>query len=211
MAAVEKFRKHPESGRTMHLLELDSVDDWPEEIALAKSKHFVLFLALDAEDLSEEDVTALARTCLDQGMAYLSAWGKDSERVHDVFEEAAAEKDPDSDVDTTILSEWHEDEPLSEALLFAVASATPAAAYEETCKATLAVVVGDPDAADQVREWLQDPRRLDAAAEAHEDVAAPEEEAGEKEPAEPAEAAEDDDDLDLEDDDEEEDEEEEDV
>jgi hypothetical protein len=206
MAAVEKFRKHPESGRTMHLLELDSAEDWPEEISLGKSKHFVLFLAMDASDSSDEDVAALARTALDQGMVYLSTWGKDSERVHDVFEEAAADRDPDSDVDTTILSEWHEDEPLSAALRFAVASAFPAADYEATCTAVLAVVVGNPDAADLVREWLKDPRALDAAAEAGEDVAGQEEDEEKEEKKEDVE----DEDDDLEpDDDEEEDEDEE--
>jgi hypothetical protein len=198
MAAVEKFRRHPESGRTMHLLELDSLDDWPEEIALGKSKRFVLFLALDASDLSEEEVGVLARAALDQGMVYLSAWGKDSERVHDLFEEAAADRDPDSDADTAVLSEWHEDEPLSEALRFAVASASPALEYEEDCTATLAVVVGNPDAADLVREWMKDPRALDAAAEEGEDVA----DAGDDDEEDPPGSA-GDDDLDLDDDDEE--------
>jgi len=210
MAAVEKFRKHPESGRTMHLLEIDSVEDWPDGLSLGKSRHFVLFLAMDASDLSDEDVASLARTALDQGMAYLSTWGRDSERVHDVFEETAADRDPDSDVDTTILSEWHEDEPLSVALRFAVASAYPAAEYEATCSAVLAVVVGNPDAADLVREWLKDPRALDAAAEEGEDVAGSGEEEEEK-AKEKDEVEEDDEDLDLDEDDEEEDEEEEDA
>ncbi len=194
MASVEKFRKHPESGRTMHLLEIDSLEDWPEEIALPKSKHFVLFLATDSEDVHEDEISALASRCLDQGMVYLSAWGKGSERVHDLFEEAAADWDPDADADTALQSEWHEDEALSEALRFAVASAIPASAYEKTCKATLAVVVGDPDAALLAREWLAHPDALDRAADEKEDVKRPagdEEEGGVK-----AEEADEDDDLD---------------
>jgi hypothetical protein len=194
MAAVEKFKMHPESGRTMFLLELDSLEDWPEELKLAKSKQFVLFLATDAADLSGEDLTAFAVKVLDQGMVYLSTWGGDAERVHDVFEEAAADWDPDADVDTAILSEWHEDEPLSEALRFSVADALPAHSYEKGCKATLAAVVGKPDAAERVRAWLEDPARLADAAE--EDEKAPD--AGE------AAAAAEEEDLDLDDDDEEE-------
>ena len=168
--AVEKFRKHPECGRTMHFLELDSVEDWPEKLALGKSKHFVLFLALGGEELDDDDVEALAKRCFDQGAVYLSVWGDDSERVHDLFEEGAAERDPDADADTVLLSEWHDEEPLSQAVLYAVSSAYPAAAYEKTCGATLVVVVGNPDAADQVRGWLKAPSRLASAAEDREDA-----------------------------------------
>ena len=200
MAAIEKFKKHPESGRAMFLLEIDSLDDWPEEIVLPKSKQFVLFLATDAEDVHDDEITALATRCLDQGMVYLSAWGKGSERMHDSFEEAAADWDPDADADTALQSEWHEDEALSEALRFAVASAIPASAYEKTCMATLAVTVGDPDAALLIREWLADPAALDLAAEEKEDVKRP---AEDEEGAEKAEKAEEDDD-DLDDDEDEE-------
>ena len=168
--AVEKFRKHPESSRTMHLLELDSLEDWPERLGLGKSKHFVLFLALGADELDDDEISAFATRCLEQGMAYLSVWGNESERFHDLFEEAAAERDPDADADTVVLSEWHDEEPLSQAVLYAVSSAWPASTYEETCTATLVVVVGNPDAADQVRGWLKTPSRLAAAAEDREDA-----------------------------------------
>ena len=168
--AVEKFRKHPESGRTMHFLELDSLEDWPERLAVGKSKHFVLFLALSAEELDDDEVAALAARCLEQGMVYLSVWGDQSERIHDLFEEASAERDPDADADTVVLSEWHDEEPLSQAVLYAVSSAWPASTYEKTCTATLVVVVGNPDAADQVRGWLKAPSRLAAAAEDREDA-----------------------------------------
>jgi hypothetical protein len=181
MAAVEKLRKHPESGRVQFLLEIDSLDDWPEEIALPKSPHFVLFLACDPGELSDDDLSAVAKKALEQGAVYVSAWGGDAERVHDVFDQVETDLRPDSTADDVVLSEWHDGEPLSAALLYAVSTAWPAAAYEETCKATLAVVVGDPDAAEQVRGWMKDPSSLDAAAEDGEDAAEEdeEEEAGE--------------------------------
>jgi hypothetical protein len=197
MAAIEKFGKHPESGRTMFLLEIDSLDDWPEELALGKAKKFVLFLATDAADLSEEDLTAFSVKALDQGMVYLSSWGKDSERVHDTFEEAAADWDPDADADNALLSEWHEDEPLSEALRFSVAHALPAHAFEKGCTATLAAIVGNPDAAELVREWLGDPEKLEKAADDDEKVPGAEDDEEEDDD-------DGDDDLDLDDDEEEE-------
>jgi hypothetical protein len=207
MASIEKFGKHPESGRAMFLLEIDSLDDWPEDVSLPKSRHFVLFLAADASDLSDEDVAAFAERALDQGMVYLSTWGRDSERVHDVFEEAAAEWAPDADADDALLSEWHEDEPLSEALRFSVASASPAHAFEKSCKATLVAVVGDPDAAEMVRGWLQDPGALDAAAEEGETAAVGAPAEGDEEEEEEEEDGDDDEGLDLDDDEDEEEEE----
>ena len=200
--AVEKFGKHPESGRTMCLLEIDSLEDWPENLRLPKSKHFVMFLAFDAKGVGDEDVTAFAVRALDQGMVYLSAWGRDAERVHDVCEEASAEWDPDSDADDAILSEWHEGEALSQAVLFAVASAAPAMEYEKTCGVTLVVSIGNPDWAEQLREWLKDPASLDKASDEKETLPAV---AGGSAEEDDADAEEEDDDEDEEDEDEDDD------
>ena len=168
MASVEKLKKHPITGRTMHLLEIDTLEDWPEELDV-KSKHFVLFLACDAADVHNDDLAAFAAKVLDQGMVYLSTWGVDSERVHDVFDEVDAEKNPDSTADDVVLSEWHEDEPLPEALRFAVATASPALEYEDSCKVTLAAAVGNPDWAERIRGWMKDPDSLETAAEDEEE------------------------------------------
>ena len=161
--AVEKFGKHSESGRTKCLLELDTLEDWPENLKLPKSKHFVLFLALDAKGILDEDITAFLKKALEQGMVYLSAWGRDAERVHDLCDEVDFEWNPDSDADNVVLSEWHEGEPLSEALWFSVGAAWPANDYEATCGVTLVVSVGNPDWAEQMREWLKDPAALEKA------------------------------------------------
>lgn len=164
MVNLEKFGKHPVTGRTMYLLELDSLEDWPEELGM-KSPHFVLFLACDARDIDDDDLAAFAGAALGQGMVYLSVWGEDAERVHDVFDETDADVNPDSTADSVVLSEWHEDEPLAEALRFAVATASPAHDHESTCRATLCVSVGNPDWAERMRGWLEDPEGLEAAVE----------------------------------------------
>lgn len=162
MASVEKFGKHPVTQRTMLFLELDSLEDWPEELEL-RSRHFILFLACDASDSEDDDLTGFARKVIEQGMVYLSTWGSDAERVHDVFDEVDAEVNPDSTPDSVILSEWHEDEPLAEALRFSLATASPAHDFEDSCRATLAVSVGNPDWAEKIRKWLKDPDALEDA------------------------------------------------
>ncbi len=201
MAAVEKFGRHDITRRVMHLLEIDSLDDWPEEIRFPKSPQFVLFLACDATDVEDDELQAFARKAIDQGMVYLSTWGPGAERVHDIFDEVDGDRNPDSNADSVVLSEWHEDEPLAEALRFAVATASPAHDYEKTCKATLCVSVGNPDWAEQIRGWLDEPDTLEAAIE--------EEDEGEDADLDFGEEAEEDVDLDDEDEDEEDEDEEE--
>ena len=58
---------------------------------------------------------------------------------------------------------------------------------------TLAAIVGNPDAAEQVREWLEDPEKLDLAADDDERVPSADDDAGEE--------ADEEEDLDLDDDD----------
>jgi ribosomal protein L12E/L44/L45/RPP1/RPP2 len=195
----------------MCLLELDTLEDWPENLKLPKSRHFVLFLALDAKGIADDDVTAFAGKLLDQGMVYLSSWGRDAERVHDLAEEASADWNPDSDADDAVLSEWHEGEPLSEALWFSVGSAVPANDFENSCAVTLVASIGNPDWAEQLREWLEDPEALEKAREEKETLPATSgAKADDEEDADDADEDEEDDDDEEEEEDEEGDEEEDD-
>jgi hypothetical protein len=164
MASLETFGKHDITLRTMHLLEIDSLEDWPDDLDL-DSEHFVLFLACDATELDDDEIESFSARAMDQGMVYLSTWGPDAERVHDLFDEVDGEQNPDSTADSVVLSEWHEDEPLADALRFAVGTATSAHDYEATCGATLCVSVGNPDWADLLRGWLQEPETLEEAIE----------------------------------------------
>ena len=69
---------------------------------------------------------------------YLSAWGPECERVHDCFDipylKGNWTGNPEDTCDTTIMTTWHSDEPLSEALWFFANSAFPAQAFEKTCR-----------------------------------------------------------------------------
>jgi len=47
------------------------------------------------------------------------------------------------------MTTWHDDERLEEALWFAVNSAFPAGAYEQTCKTLVTVTIGNQDWGDK--------------------------------------------------------------
>jgi hypothetical protein len=159
MAGIASHGRHPVSGREMYSLDLAGPADWPASLGL-KSKHFVLLIAGDARKAPEKLLRRMADRALEQGMVSFVAWGPDSERVHDVFDEAVEESRPDSTADDAVQFEWIDDEPLRDALWFAVHTASPAPAYEDTCLATLCVTIAAPKWGEKVRALLADPGRL---------------------------------------------------
>jgi hypothetical protein len=109
------------------------------------SKYCVLFLAMDARPMSVDEISHTANWALDQGAVYVCAWGPDCERVHDIIDEVLVARNPDATDEDVIMTTWHDDETLEEALWFAVNSAIPAGAYEETCKTLVVIAVGSQD------------------------------------------------------------------
>jgi hypothetical protein len=117
-------------------------------------KHCVLFLAMDACPMSADEISSIANWALDQGAVYLCVWGPDCERVHDIIDEAVVSRNPGETDEDVIMTTWHEDETIEEALWFAVNSAFPAGAYEQTCKTFVTIAVGSQDWGSQIAKKL---------------------------------------------------------
>lgn len=150
-------------GRTLYLAVLSRLDEWPEHLG-KPGLHFVLFLALDARNVSSDALAAFAQKTYRQGLAYLCAWGPDCERVHDVFDATLVEDDEirqDWDEhDSVVMTAWISDESLDEALSQALNDSLPHRRYERTCDALLAVVVRNDTWAEDVRRRLADAEAL---------------------------------------------------
>ncbi len=144
-----------ERDKEFYFLELLRLEDWPAELQ-GLSPHFGLFLACDASAVPDETVLTVAREAIGQGLSYLCAWGPDCGRVHDLFDNAAVEKDPNPTEDSVIMTTWHWDDTLDEALWFFVYSAWPAPDYESTCGSWLAVAMGSPEWSSQILARLAD-------------------------------------------------------
>lgn len=140
-------------------MSLTQIEDWPPRVALP-SKHFLLFLACDACRLAEAKITAFARQTLKQGLTGLCAWGPDCERVHDIFDEVFVEEYWDGEDESVIMTTWHDDESLKEALWYFVHCATPAQAYEEGCRSWVAASVGNSEWSERIFTLLAEPARL---------------------------------------------------
>jgi hypothetical protein len=55
----------------------------------------------------------------------------------------------------------HPDEPLAEAIWFALFCAWPGGGYEAGCDSVLAIAIGQPAWATEIREAFRDPRGLE--------------------------------------------------
>lgn len=147
-----------ESGRRFYSLALDSVKEWPAVLDLG-SRHFILFLACDAEKIGVDSLYALAEQTLAQGVVYICAWGPGCEKAHDIFDEAVVSREvaaieQGGVVPDDIMTTWHDKETLDEALHFFVNLAQPTEPYAADCTAWLAASIGMPDEAKSIRNVL---------------------------------------------------------
>jgi hypothetical protein len=156
---MERIGHDPTWGRDLYMVEAASAGTVPADLSLS-SPRFVCLIAWDARSATVEEIALLAQRLLGAGAVYICAWGPDSRRVHDICDEEAVGPNPSPSVDRVVMTTWHSEEPLTEALLFVLISAWPDAPYEEGCAATLAIAIGSPVWAAEIRTAFADPRRF---------------------------------------------------
>jgi hypothetical protein len=147
---IEVVGVEPVNERALYATEIPTFEDWPERIE-EPVPHFVAFVAADATAASDEQLGAFARKLVAQGAVYVCAWGPRCERLHDAVDAAAP---------AGVVTTWHADDTLDEALWFALFASAPHPSYVETTDSVLAIVVGDPRWAAQVRGRLGNPDGL---------------------------------------------------
>jgi hypothetical protein len=113
-----------------------------------------LFIAADARDVSTDTIARVAEQLLVLGLIYVCCWGPDCERVHDIFDEVHV-GDCSTEPTFTLMSTWHSDEPLEEAIWFFIESAFPLDT-EMATTSYLAITVGSSDWAAIVHRALSD-------------------------------------------------------
>jgi hypothetical protein len=158
MTATAEFIGTSQAGRSLYFSALANLDEWPPVIEEPR-RYFVLFLALDATDVPEGVIRGFAEKLAAQGVGYVCAWGPECSWVHDIFdfalyvdnEKLHREQD---EHDATVMTSWHADEGLDEALYFAVFNAYPDEHYSRGSDALIAVVVDSPAWASHVRRRL---------------------------------------------------------
>jgi hypothetical protein len=120
----------------------------------------VCLIAWDAQNASVEEISRIARGLLRQGAVYVCAWGPHCERVHDIVDEEHVGPNPSSDVSRVVMTTWHANESLAEAIRFALVDAWPDEFYAADCGSTLGLAIGSSLWAAEIRRAFSRPRQF---------------------------------------------------
>ena len=164
MGELIAYKDEAPYDRRVFSLSIPNLASFPPTLVLP-SPNFVLLLACDARLIETSAIATFASSMIDQGVAYLCAWGPDCERVHDIFDEVHVMREIDEKRQYPhVMTTWHKDESLDEALWCMLNSAYPDEVLAETCRVDLAVSVAN----DQWAAHIQ--RRLSNMSQLNEDV-----------------------------------------
>jgi len=128
---------------TIDVFNIDSIEQLSDCLP-RRSKYFTLLLAWDAPETEQEKLMEMFQPFVDRGLAYFCAWGSRCSEVHDAVDLCAVKKEQAiGPADYQLMTTWHDDEPLEEALWFFNMCAIPAEVHVLSDFERFAVVVGD--------------------------------------------------------------------
>lgn len=132
---------------------------WPISLALP-AKRFRLFVAADTTQVPTAEISDFAQAALSRGMVYLCAWGQGCERFHDIVDDVIGEDDVGArrfagpNLDDVVMTTWHDDEGLEDALTFFATTAFPTDGFLEDSSYRLVVCVGNSEWASAASRFL---------------------------------------------------------
>jgi hypothetical protein len=161
MNAGASIGRDPVSARDLFVASLASTGDVADVLTLP-SRYFVCLLAWESTSRSDTEILEFMRTLVKAGCVYLCSWGPGCERVHDLFDEADLERSSEGPF---AMSTWHADEPLAEAVWFALFNAYPDDAFFDGCASTIGITIGSAEWAREVRAAFEEKVRPRPASE----------------------------------------------
>jgi len=135
---MERLIVRPSDGdllpeKVVYLCPSETIEDLADKTT-PRSPNFGLFVALNALHVTDESILRAAKKLLSKGLACLCAWGPDCARVHDLFDVAAREINDELSGDDVIMTTWHSDESIEEALWFFIECEFVTGKFTQTCK-----------------------------------------------------------------------------
>jgi hypothetical protein len=141
------------------VVELDHLI-WPASLQMPVER-FHLFVAADTTHMTTGEISDFAEAALAKGMVYFCSWGAGCERFHDIVDDAIVIADLQehghSGTATAyhVMTTWHDDETLDEALDFLATCAIPADVYTADNSYRVVMCVGNPEWASVARRFLK--------------------------------------------------------
>jgi hypothetical protein len=133
---------------------------WPTTLDLP-TKRFRLFVAADVTELSADALADFGQSALRSGMVYFCAWGHDCEKFHDIVDEVIAKDDAGERMfagptaKDTVMTTWHDNETLEEALDYFITLALPTEGLVSNSSYRVAISVGNPAWAAKAKQSLE--------------------------------------------------------
>jgi hypothetical protein len=118
------------------------------------SAHTILLIAADASNISVDTISTVAQRFIDSGLIQVCVWGPDCERVHDIFDEVHV-GDGSIEPSFTLMSFWHSDESLEEAIWYFANTAFPLDDEIDTTS-YIAIAVGEISWMQTIEKALSD-------------------------------------------------------
>jgi hypothetical protein len=117
-----------------------------------RNKYFTLLLAWNAPEVEQENLINMFQPLVDHGLTYFCAWGRRCSEVHDAVDLCAVNKEQAiGPADYQLITTWHDDEPLEEALWFFKMCAIPSEDHVFAGFDRFVVSVGNPEWADEMK------------------------------------------------------------
>jgi hypothetical protein len=133
---------------------------WPTTLNMP-TKRFRLFVAADVTELSADALADFGRAARRNGMVYFCAWGHDCEKFHDIVDEviandyAAERKFAGPTAKDAVMTTWHDNETLEEALDYFSTLARPTEGLVPNSSYRVAICVGNPAWAAKAKKCLE--------------------------------------------------------
>lgn len=132
---------------------------WPSPLEIPS--RFRLFVAANISEISTQTVSDFALAALSCGAIYFCTWGRDCEWFHDIVDEVIV-ADGLSEctfsgptAGDVIMTTWHENESLEEALDFFATCAVPTDGFASRSDFRLVICVGNSDWATTAKHFLE--------------------------------------------------------
>ena len=144
MKQINNFNHRDILGRELFLISTDELSDifpLPEK----ENSNFALLLVMDGRKELVGDLDNIPQHLIEEGLVYVCTWGEDCNRIHDIFDEVVIQMEIESKKEIPIMTTWHADETIDEALWFFLFTAIPDEVYLDTCKTAYVVSVGSTE------------------------------------------------------------------
>jgi hypothetical protein len=137
---------------------------WPTTLEIP-SRRFRLLVVADVTAIPTDVISEFAYAALKSGMVYCCSWGPGCKRLHDIVDQVCVADElgarlfvgPNSS--DVIMTTWHDDDTLDEAIEYMVNSSYPTDGFAADSDYWIAICVNDVEWAATIRQRLRQANR----------------------------------------------------